>query len=131
MDDKTLPSAGPRKRKVLIADDNKMIHQLYTGCFGDEFDLVHAFDGAETLFMAVDLMPDLIVLDIIMPLLDGRSICKQLKKHPKTMNIKIIMVTAKDNHTDRLVGFEVGADDYIEKPCPPDFLLRRIKKHLQ
>jgi DNA-binding response OmpR family regulator len=118
-------------KKVLIADDNKMIHQLYAGSIGGLFDLAHAYDGAEALFMAVDLMPDLILLDIMMPLLDGRSICKQLKKHPKTEKIKIIMVTAKDRQTDRLLGFEVGADDYLEKPCPPDFLIRCIQKHLR
>ncbi len=118
------------KKKVLIADDNQLIHQLYIGCFGDEFDLVHAYDGAEALFMAVDQMPDLILLDIMMPLLDGRSICRQLRKHPKTAKLKIIMVTAKDSQTDRLVGFEVGADDYIEKPCPPDLLMQRMRKQL-
>lgn len=119
------------KKKVLIADDNRMVHQLYTACFGEEFDLVHAYDGAEALVLAVDLMPDLILLDIMMPLLDGRAICKQLKKHEKTKKIVVVMVTAKDSQSDRLVGFEVGADDYIEKPCPPDFLLERIRKFLR
>lgn len=118
------------KKRILVADDNKMIHQLYAACFGDELELHHAYDGAEALCMAVDLVPDLILLDIMMPLLDGRSICKQLKKYPRTANVKIVMVTARDSQADRLVGFEVGADDYIEKPCPPDFLLQRIKKHL-
>jgi len=130
MDVNALPGAGTVKAKVLIADDNRMVHQLYSGCFGDQFDLAHAYDGVEALFMAVDQMPDLILLDIMMPLLDGRAICKQLKKHPKTAKIKIIMVTARDSQSDRLIGFEVGADDYIEKPCHPDFLIRCIKKHL-
>ena len=125
------PGAGTGKKKVLIADDSKMIHQLYTGCFGDEFELLHAYDGAETLFIAVDQLPDLILLDIVMPLLDGRAICRQLKKHAKTRKIVIIMVTARDNQNDRLVGFEVGADDYIEKPCPPEFLIGRIRKYLR
>lgn len=129
-DDELRSGAETVKKKVLIADDNQMVHHLYTGCLGGEFDLLHAFDGAETLFMAVDQLPDLILLDIMMPLLDGRAICKQLKKHPKTNKIKIIMVTAKDSQADRLVGFEVGADDYIEKPCHPEFLIRCIKKHL-
>jgi DNA-binding response OmpR family regulator len=118
------------KKKVLVADDNAMVHQLYESCLGEEFDLLHAHDGAETLFMAVDLMPDLILLDIMMPLLDGRSICRQLKKHPRTAKIKIVMLTAKDSQADRLVGFEVGADDYLVKPCQPDYLLRCIRKNL-
>jgi DNA-binding response OmpR family regulator len=131
MADKQLPGSGSMKKKVLVADDNKMVHELYQACFGDEFDLVHAYDGAETLMLAADLIPDLILLDIMMPLLDGRSICKQLKKHPRTKNIIVIMVTAKDSQADRLVGFEVGADDYVEKHCLPDFLLSRIRKHLR
>ncbi len=119
------------KKRVLIADDNRMVHQHYSGCFGDEFELLHAYDGAETLMMAVDQMPDLILLDIMMPLLDGRTVCLQLKKNQKTRKIKVIMVTAKDSQADRLVGFEVGADDYLEKPCTPEFLLQTIRKHLR
>ena len=130
MDVNPLPAAGTVKAKVLIADDNQMVHRLYSGCLGDQFDLVHAYDGVEALFMAVDQMPDLILLDIVMPLLDGRAICRQLKSHPRTKHITIIMVTARDNQSDRLIGFEVGADDYLEKPCHPDFLIRCIKKHL-
>jgi DNA-binding response OmpR family regulator len=119
------------KKQVLIADDNRMIHKVYADCLGDEFEVAHAYDGAEALFLAVDLLPDLILLDIMMPLIDGRAICRQLKKHPKTAHIKIILVTAKDSQSDRLVGFEVGADDYIEKPCLPEFLVQRIKKQLR
>jgi DNA-binding response OmpR family regulator len=118
------------KKRVLVADDNKLIHELYAGCCGDDFELLHAYDGAEALCLAVDLHPDLILLDIMMPILDGRSVCRQLRRYPSTAKIKIIMVTAKDSQADRLVGFEVGADDYVEKPCTPDYLLLRVKKLL-
>jgi len=94
------------KKKVLVADDSQMIHRLYEGCLGDEFEIVHAYDGAETLLMAVDLLPDLILLDIMMPLLDGRVICKQLKKHPRTKQIKID-VALDGVESVKLPGFDV------------------------
>ena len=119
------------KRKLLIADDSPLAHQVYMDCLGDGFEYLHAYDGMDALVTATAEVPDLILLDLMMPLLDGRTICRKLKTYPRTKDIKIVMVTAKDSQTDRLVGFEVGADDYIEKPCPPDFLLQRIKKHLR
>ena len=120
----------PRK-KVLIADDSRYSHEMYTSFFGDEFDYLHAYDGADALVMAIAEIPDLIILDLMMPLLDGRAICRKLKSYPKTKRIKIIMVTAKNSQSDRLVGFEVGADDYIEKPCSLDLLARSVKNLLE
>jgi two-component system phosphate regulon response regulator PhoB len=118
------------KKKMLIADDSRYSHEIYTSFFGDEFEYLHAYDGAEALLVAIDRLPDLIILDLMMPLLDGRSICKKLKSYPKTKDIKIIMVTAKNSQSDRLVGFEVGADDYLEKPCSMDLLARSLKNLL-
>jgi two-component system phosphate regulon response regulator PhoB len=115
------------KKKVLIADDNHYSHEIYTSFFGDEFEYLHAYDGADTLAVAIGETPELIILDLMMPLLDGRAICKKLKSYPKTKDIKIIMVTAKNSQSDRLVGFEVGADDYIEKPCSLELLARSVK----
>jgi DNA-binding response OmpR family regulator len=80
--------------------------------------------------MAVEERPALIILDLMMPLLDGRSICKKLKGYPVTKDTKIIMVTAKNTQSDRLVGFEVGADDYLEKPCSCELLARSVKNLL-
>ena len=121
---------GMVKKKVLIADDSRLSHQLYMECLGDEFEYAHAYDGADALVMAVSEVPDLLLLDLMMPLLDGRTICQKLKNHPKTKDLKIIMVTSRDSQSDRLVGFEVGADDYIEKSCPLSFLIRSVKKQL-
>jgi DNA-binding response OmpR family regulator len=115
------------KKRMLIADDSRYSHQIYTSFFGDEFEYLHAYDGADALALAVAELPELIILDLMMPLLDGREICKKLKSYPTTKDIKIIMVTAKDSQSDRLVGFEVGADDYLEKPCPLDLLARSIR----
>jgi DNA-binding response OmpR family regulator len=118
------------KKKLLIADDSRYSHDIYTSFFGDQFEYLHAYDGVDALVMAIHEMPDLIILDLVMPLLDGRSICKKLKSYPKTKDIKIIMVTAKNSQSDRLVGFEVGADDYLEKPCSMELLTRSVKNLL-
>lgn len=115
------------KKKMLIADDSRYSHEIYTSFFGDEFEYLHAYDGVDALVMAVDALPELIILDLLMPLLDGRAICKKLKSYPKSKDIKIIMVTARNSQSDRLVGFEVGADDYLEKPCSMELLARSVK----
>ena len=115
------------KKKMLIADDSHYSHEIYTAFFGDEFEYLHAYDGADALALAIAELPELIILDLMMPLLDGRAICKKLKSYPKTKDIKIIMVTAKNSQSDRLVGFEVGADDYIEKPCSLELLARSVR----
>ena len=118
------------KKKILIADDSRFSHQLYTGFLGDAFEYLHAYDGVDTLVTATEELPELIILDLMMPLLDGRSICKKLKNYEKTKDIKIIMVTAKNTQSDRLVGFEVGADDYLDKPCSGELLARSVKNLL-
>ena len=120
-----------RKKKLLIADDNMDIHDLLVMYFSvDEFDIIHAYDGKETLELAEDELPDLIVLDIMMPIIDGRDICKKLKSAPETEHIKIIMLTGKGEQHDRILGLELGADDYIPKPCSIVYLGNKIKKAL-
>ena len=117
-----------RKKKLLIADDEKYPHDLLTKLLPvDEFDIIHAYDGKETLRLAKEQLPDLIILDIMMPLMDGRDICNKLKNDPETKNMKIIMLTAKDQQHDRILGLELGADDYITKPCSINYLARRIE----
>ena len=117
-----------KKKKLLIADDEKYPHDLLTKLLPvDEFDIIHAYDGKETLRLVKEQLPDLIVLDIMMPLMDGRDICNKLKNDPETKNIKIIMLTAKDQQHDRILGLELGADDYITKPCSMNYLARRIE----
>jgi DNA-binding response OmpR family regulator len=121
-----------RKKKLLIADDIEQIHNLLAmHLSADEFDIVHAYDGKETLKLAEEQLPDLIVLDILMPLVDGRDICNKLKSDPETKNIKIVMLTGKSEQHDRIVGLELGADDYITKPCSMSYLARRIKALLE
>ncbi len=121
-----------RKKKLLIADDVKQIHDLLAMYLSaDGFDVIHAYDGKETLKMAEEQLPHLIVLDVLMPLVDGRDICKKLKSDPETKDIKIVMLTGKNEQHDRIVGLELGADDYITKPCSMSYLARRIKALLE
>ena len=118
-----------RKKKLLIADDEKYVHDLLNKSLSvDEFDIIHAYDGKETLELAKEHLPDLIVLDIMMPHMDGRDICSRLKNDPETKNIEIIMLTAKDEQHDRVLGLELGADDYVTKPCSISYLARMIKR---
>ena len=94
----------------------------------NEFDIIHAYDGQETVERVDNEQPDLIVLDIMMPIKDGRDICQDLKKNPRTKDIKILMLSGKDEQLDRIVGFESGADGYIAKPFSPSHVARRIQK---
>ena len=120
-----------RKKKLLIADDNEHIHELLSQFLSvDEFDIIHAYNGEEALELAEDEQPDLIVLDIVMPLMDGREICRRLKNAPDIEDIKIILLTGRGEQYDRRVGLEVGADDYITKPCSITYLGNRIRKLL-
>lgn len=118
------------KNRILIADDSRCSHQVYTSFLGDRFEYLHAYDGVDTVVMAIEERPALIILDLMMPLLDGRLVCRKLKNFPGTKDTKIIMVTAKNTQSDRLVGFEVGADDYLEKPCSGELLARSVKNLL-
>ena len=119
------------KKKLLIADDDRKMHDLYPQYLGDEYEYLHAYNGLDTLMMTVDLLPDLVILDVIMPMVDGRTVCKSLKNYPKTKDVRVIMVTGKDGPSDRLVGFEVGADDYLEKPHSLEVLARAVAKLLR
>ena len=118
-----------KKKKILIADDDTYVHELFTAVLSsNEFDIIHAYDGQETVERVDNEQPDLIVLDIMMPIKDGRDICRDLKKNPRTKDIKILMLSGKDEQLDRIVGFESGADGYIAKPFSPSHVARRIKK---
>lgn len=119
------------RKVVLIADDSRLLHKMYEDILSEDYDLLHAYDGVETLASAVAHRPDIIVLDIVMPLLDGRAVCRRLRENPQTRTVKIVMLTAKDTQFDRRVGLEVGADDYIEKPCTPAYLKSAIEKQFR
>ena len=115
--------------KLLIADDDRVIHLTFTKpLIKNGFEVLSAFDGQEAMDMAIEHKPDIILLDLTMPKMDGRDICKKLKNSPETRHIKIIMLSGKNEHLDRLLGLELGADDYISKPCSIFHLERAINQ---
>jgi len=114
---------------VLVVDDEKNIVQLARLYLTKEgFRVEAAYDGAEALEKAKVLRPDLIVLDIMMPELDGLAVCRELRK---TSNVPIIILTARGDDVDRIVGLELGADDYVTKPFNPRELVARVKAVLR
>ena len=115
------------KGKVLVVDDEIYIVHILDFSLGMEgYEVLTALDGEQALEKAKAEHPDLIVLDIMMPKLDGYETCKHLKADPETRNIPVILLSAKGRNIDQKVGFEVGADDYITKPFSPRKLVERI-----
>ncbi|MDD5748394.1 MAG: response regulator [Actinomycetota bacterium] len=120
------------KPKVLIADDDYNLRQLIKETLPKhKYDVCQASDGEETLDIIKNLRPDIVLLDVMMPGIDGFQVCQQMRKNPQTRNIPIIMLTAKTQLNDKLEGIEAGADDYITKPFDPLELLARIEMHLR
>jgi DNA-binding response OmpR family regulator len=120
------------RKKILIVDDEPDALELIEfNLRADGFDVSSAADGAEALKKARALSPDLVVLDIMLPEMDGLEVCKILRNDTKTAAIPIIMLTARAAELDRVLGLELGADDYITKPFSPRELVLRIKKQLQ
>ncbi len=120
------------KEKILIVDDEKdIVKMLDYNLQKEGFKTTLAYDGEEALDKAAVNQPDLIILDLMLPGLDGLEVCKTLKKEQKTSNIPIIMLTAKSQETDKIVGLELGADDYVTKPFSPRELIARIKAVLR
>lgn len=115
--------------KILIADDDRTIHISFTKFLTEQgHEILHAYDATEAMQLALTQRPDLILLDITMPAGDGRNICQHLKSDPETKEIKIIMLTARESQHDRTLGLELGADDFISKPCSIAYLDRAITK---
>ncbi|MDG5789575.1 response regulator transcription factor [Evansella sp. AB-P1] len=111
--------------KVLIADDDPNVHEIL-GLYltENQYEVIHANNGKEAISLFSKEKPDIILLDIMMPDIDGYDVCKEIRK---TADVPIIMLTAKDEEFDRILGLEIGADDYITKPFSPREVITRIK----
>ena len=119
------------RSKILVVDDEpEAVELLEFNLKQAGFDVVAAADGAEALKKARSLVPSLIVLDLMLPEIDGLEVCKMLHRDPATAGIPIIMLTAKAAEMDRILGLELGAEDYITKPFSPRELVLRVKKVL-
>ncbi|MFA4992390.1 MAG: response regulator [Candidatus Omnitrophota bacterium] len=120
------------KAKILIVEDEKdIIKMLEYNLKKEGFKVLDARDGEDALDLALRQCPDLILLDLMLPGIDGLEVCKTLKKDTKTASIPIIMLTAKSQESDKVVGLELGADDYVTKPFSPRELIARIKAVLR
>ncbi len=117
---------------MLVVDDEPDVLDLVTYNLGQAgFQTETASDGAEALRKARSATPDLILLDLMLPEMDGLEVCKLLRRDPKTSAIPIIMLTARASEIDRILGLELGATDYVSKPFSPRELVLRVKKRLE
>jgi two-component system, OmpR family, alkaline phosphatase synthesis response regulator PhoP len=120
------------RRRVLLADDDPSLLRLISTTLGtDDFELLQATDGEQALEAARRHHPDLVLLDVNMPRLDGFEVCRQLKSDPETASIKVVMLTARGTDADRARGRELGADDYFAKPFSPIQLLNKVYQLLE
>jgi diguanylate cyclase (GGDEF)-like protein len=117
---------------ILVVDDEVDIAKLVAMNLADEGYETHmAHRGDDAMDLALRLRPDLIVLDLMLPGVDGVEVCRQLRKDPRTMTVSIIMLTARNLPRDRIAGLEAGADDYVDKPFDVDELLARVTGRLR
>lgn len=120
------------KKTILIVDDEKNIRDLLVFNLQNEgYNTLEAQDGIQAVDIALKENPDLILLDVMLPKLDGKSVCKKLRYSLNLSNIPILMISAKDTETDKIVGLEIGADDYITKPFQIREVIARVKANLR
>jgi two-component system alkaline phosphatase synthesis response regulator PhoP len=120
------------KEKILIVEDEKdIVKMLDYNLKKEGFRTLSVNDGEDALELANKEHPDIVILDLMLPGMDGLEVCKALKKESKTASIPIIMLTAKSQETDKVIGLELGADDYVTKPFSLRELLARIKAVLR
>ncbi len=117
----------PRSRVLVIEDERGLTEVLAYNLQREGYETIIAHDGQEGLRKAQTLLPDLILLDLMLPVMNGLEVCRELKAGERTRDIPILMLTAKAEETDQVVGFSLGADDYVIKPFGVKALMARIK----
>ena len=116
-------------KKVLIVDDEKNIVEILKFNLKKEgFDTIEAYDGEQAVEMALSQKPDLILLDVMLPKMDGFTVCRKLRQQIST---PILMLTAREEEVDKVLGLELGADDYITKPFSQRELMARVKANIR
>src|SRR5713101_7132499 len=121
-------NAAMTKQRILIIEDERALTDVLTYNLQREgYETVIAHDGQEGLRKAQTLLPDLVILDLMLPILNGLEVCRELRAGERTRHIPILMLTAKAEETDQVVGFSLGADDYVTKPFSVKVLVQRIK----
>lgn len=119
------------KPRILLIDDDRLAHERFRNLIGDHYQLHSAYGGEDGLASAVSLMPDLILLDVMMPGIDGLTVCGNLRAHPLVCDIPIIMLTALDDQETRLKSMVEGADEFLNKPFNELEMSLRLKNLLQ
>ena len=117
----------PTTKILIVEDDHALSEVLEYNLTREGYEVVRAYDGRDGLAQASLRTPDIVILDVMLPLVNGIEVCRQLRAGSETRNTVIIMLTAKSEEADQLVGFSVGADDYVLKPFSVRVLLERIR----
>jgi two-component system phosphate regulon response regulator PhoB len=124
----TSPAPTTARLRVLVIEDERDLVDVLTYNLDREgYDAIVAHDGMEGLRKAQTLLPDLILLDIMLPGMSGTDICRELRAGERTRDIPIIIISARSEETDQVIGFSLGADDYVTKPFSARVLMQRIK----
>ncbi len=118
------------KKTLIIADDEPTIRLLVSSILGKNYNMLTAADGQEVLDTVSQNKPDLILMDIMMPTMDGYSACASLKKDPRTADIPVVMLTGVGHELNKVLAEQMGADGYITKPFNSQDLKDTVKKHL-
>ncbi|MCS6809348.1 MAG: response regulator transcription factor [Bacteroidota bacterium] len=121
----------PQKTVLIVDDEEDILELLAYNLRKEGFDVIKASNGKEAIHTAIAHTPDVIVLDIMMPEMDGFETCKAIRAHPSTRSIPVIFLTAKSGEIDEILGLELGADDFIQKPISPRLLVSRIKARIR
>lgn len=112
---------------LIIEDDRSLVEILSYNLQQSGYEVHAAYDGMDGLSQAQTKSPDIVILDIMLPIMDGLEVCRRLRNSPDTADLLILMLTAKAEESDELVGFSLGADDYVAKPYSVKVLIERIK----
>lgn len=120
-----------QKPSILIVDDQVKYLNMLSAILKHDYEVYHATSGEEALQLAVRETLNLILLDVIMPDMNGFEVCKRLKKNEASKEVPIIFVTAMNADVDKMLGFQIGGCDYLEKPCEQRELKEKIKQHIR
>ena len=117
----------PKSKVLVVEDDRSLSEILKYNLSQNGYEVICAFDGQDGLNQACLRLPKFVILDVMLPVIDGIEVCKQLRANQETKDALVLMLTAKAEESDQLVGFSVGADDYVVKPFSVKVLLQRMK----
>ncbi|USD63970.1 response regulator [Vibrio sp. SCSIO 43136] len=120
-----------KSKTILVVDDTAENRTLLTQILKDQYRVLAAVSGLQAIELCERFVPDMVLLDIVMPMMDGYEVCRRLQNNPITSSIPVVFLTAKNQIEDEQRGFNVGAVDYIQKPISPPILLARVNTHLK